>query len=109
MPSARLFIRGLHVALPIELLASLEVIVSELVTNAVLHAATPFEVAVVAGPPMRVTVTDGDSLHPPILRPPTLSQTSGWGLQLVDCCSHRWGWECQPGGKAVWAEIGGAD
>ena len=77
VPSARLFVRGLHFEVPMELLATVELIVSELVSNAVLHAATPFELAVVPGPPIRVTVTDGDHGHPPVLRRPALGATSG--------------------------------
>lgn len=82
--------------------------VSELVTNAVLHAEVgpeqqlELDVTIDAGL-LRVTVTDmGASFPAP---EPSLGDESGWGLFIVDRLSDRWGVEHE-GGTRVWFEIG---
>ena len=58
---------------------------SELVTNAVRHAATPFEITVdVEDGGVRVAVIDGDVEHAPRVRHPGPEDTNGRGLLLVD-------------------------
>jgi len=101
---ARLFARGLHDDLPEAVRARLELVVSELATNAVVHTDSRFEVAVLAGPPIRVEVTDA-SVEPPVLEPATVDFTSGRGLRLVAACADDWGYDLVPGGKVVWAEL----
>ena len=101
---ARLFTRGLHVHLPEMLRACLELVVSELAANAVLHAGTPFVVAVSVGPPLRVEVVDG-SPEPPVRQDSAVDAPSGRGLRLVEACSETWGYEVLPDGKVVWAEL----
>jgi anti-sigma regulatory factor (Ser/Thr protein kinase) len=81
-------------------------LVSELATNAVLHAGTEFAIEVRrSGDQVRVSVSD---LSPtaPTLRPYQREATSGRGLQLVAAISKRWGFSAHLGGKAVWFEIG---
>ena len=81
-------------------------LVSELVTNAVLHART--EITLSLEPcrdGLRVAVTDGSSVLPR-WSPHLATATSGRGLLLVERLSTRWGAEpLQGGGKVVWAEI----
>jgi two-component sensor histidine kinase len=79
-------------------------LVSELVTNAVKHAATPFDVTVsVEGAQVTVAVVDHDRTHPPMMRSPTPEDTSGRGLRIVDELSTSWGSESLAGdGKRVW-------
>jgi two-component sensor histidine kinase len=79
-------------------------LVSELVTNAVKHAATPFDVTVsVAGPEVTVAVVDHDRRHPPRLRDPAPDDTSGRGLRIVQELATSWGTEALSGdGKRVW-------
>jgi hypothetical protein len=86
--------------------------VSELVTNAVLHAGTPLTVQIrQLGAGLRVEVHDGDP-HLPIVdaaRPEELLQNrsmTGRGLALVAATCDRWGCEPLPAGKVVWAELG---
>lgn len=80
-------------------------VTSELATNAVLHGGglTSVEVTRI-GDGVRVTVTDRSPL-PPIL--PAVSETAmtGRGLRLVSAIAARWGYEPQPRGKAVWADL----
>jgi anti-sigma regulatory factor (Ser/Thr protein kinase) len=101
---ARLFARGLHDDLPETVRARLELVVSELATNAIVHAESRFEVAVIPGPPIRVEVTDA-SLQPPVMEPATVDFTSGRGLRLVAACADEWGYELLPDGKVVWARL----
>jgi anti-sigma regulatory factor (Ser/Thr protein kinase) len=76
---------------------------SELVTNAVRHAATPFEISVVVEDGgVRVAVTDGDRDHPPEVQHPRPDDTNGRGLLLVDRLSAVWGSDLTRGGKSVW-------
>ncbi len=79
-------------------------LVSELATNAVRHAGTPFEVTVdVRETGVRVAVIDGDLVNLPRLRRPGTQETSGRGLLIVDELAERWGTEEMDGGsKAVW-------
>ncbi len=79
-------------------------LVSELVTNAVRHAATPFEIVVdVQDPAVRVAVIDDDVAHPPQVRQPRPDDTNGRGLLIVDQLSAGWGSnEVDDRSKAVW-------
>ena len=83
-------------------------LVSELVSNAVLHAQSPVEVsAVTVGGTLRVEVHDHSSVLPR-LHDHSIDATSGRGLQMVDRLADRWGTESAgPGlGKVVWFELG---
>jgi anti-sigma regulatory factor (Ser/Thr protein kinase) len=79
-------------------------LVSELVTNAVRHAATPFEITVeVDRDSVRVVVIDEDVDHPPRVRHPGPDDTNGRGLLIVDELAEGWGSdEVGTGTKAVW-------
>jgi anti-sigma regulatory factor (Ser/Thr protein kinase) len=81
------------------------VVVSELATNAVLHAGSSFSlsvtlehsllrIAVHDARPLSITVRDGG-----------LSPQPTHGLGLVEALSLRWGAEGTAQGKAVWAEL----
>lgn len=77
---------------------------SELVTNAVRHAATPFDLTVtVDGRDVEVAVVDHDKTHPPRMCDPGPDDTHGRGLRIVDELSASWGSEAMPGdAKRVW-------
>ncbi len=81
---------------------------SELVTNAIVHAATPLELhAQSLGCGVRVEVHDGVN-RPPVLEPQSDSNTSsehGRGLFLVAALADRWGWDGYASGKSVWFEL----
>lgn len=82
--------------------------VSELVTNAILHAEPPIVVRL-GGTPVhpRVEVHDS-SVQPPSMRDMTdearLLATIGRGLSIVAMHSRSWGAEMSPSGKIVWFE-----
>lgn len=90
--------------------AAIEVMVSELATNAIQHANTAFEVRVaLAGPVLHVEVSDSGRARPKARpMPPPGTLRGGRGLSLVNHLSDRWGIRPVPGGrgKAVWFEIG---
>jgi anti-sigma regulatory factor (Ser/Thr protein kinase) len=77
-------------------------VASELATNAILHAATPYRVSMHTNDVIRIEVSD-ESPEPPALAP---SPDRGWGLQLVDKLSAVWGASPFNGyWKVVWAEV----
>lgn len=104
-------------------------IVSELVTNAVLHARTPIDVGVlVEGASVHIEVRDGSDrpVLPPAPAPPPVPvtdlfdepipddldslinalATTGRGMELVTKLAARWGVTAHVVGKTVWAEVG---
>ena len=80
-----------------------ELIVSELVTNAVKHARGPIEVRLLRGRSLVCEVSDS-SFAVPSLRDPGEGTDGGRGLHLVNWLAYRWGSRPAPGGKVVWAE-----
>jgi hypothetical protein len=90
-----------------------ELVVSELVTNALRHGLLsarwmrdehPIRLTLLRRDPyLMCTVTDPESVGP-VLIEPCASAESGRGLQVVESCSAAWGWEPIDGeGKIVWA------
>ena len=80
-------------------------LVSEIVTNAVLHARTEVRVSIEQGDDtIRVEIAD-ESVSGPTVRHFTRQATTGRGLQLVDELADRWGSEPRNGGKVVWFEL----
>ncbi len=81
--------------------------VSELVTNAVLHAHTEVELTVGTGPAcVRIEVRDDNPALPVVGNHPDLTAESGRGLLLVSTLADDWGVESTGDGKAVWFELG---
>lgn len=88
-----------------ELGESAELAVSEVVTNALVHAGTPVEVAVsVHDAGLRVEVSDG-SPHLPSPRRYTALAGTGRGLRMLESLVDQWGVEPRDGGKTVWFEL----
>lgn len=82
-----------------------KLLVSELVTNSIVHAHSNVEVSVaVASDLVRVAVFDS-SLEPPVRRAEGSAATSGRGLLMLDALSSAWGIDFTSGGKSVWFEI----
>lgn len=83
----------------------LATVVSEIVTNAILHARTPFIVSVSPNrTAIRVEVTDGSASFPARRKYDT-TDPSGRGLAIVDAMADRWGVASAPNGKTVWFEL----
>lgn len=82
-----------------------ELLVSELVTNAILHARSPLNVSVeTRGELVRVAVAD-DSPRSPQRRRHSLDSGTGRGLLLVERMAERWGVDVGSAGKVVWFEL----
>jgi anti-sigma regulatory factor (Ser/Thr protein kinase) len=88
-----------------------EIIMSELVTNAVQHACangthTIGVTLTQAGSPAAVTVAVSDSSpHGPIMGDTLANGEQGRGLQIVEALSAHWGWRQEDSGKAVFAVL----
>lgn len=86
-----------------------KLLVTELVTNAILHARTEITVRLALeddGP--RILVSDR-SPRMPSPRSYSSDATTGRGLALVERLSSDWGIEAHEGGKTVWAKLGTID
>ncbi len=80
-------------------------LVTELVTNALLHARSGPEVtARLDGGRLRVEVTD-DSPTPPVRHRRSPRTGTGLGMILVDELASAWGAEPAGTGKVVWFEL----
>ena len=85
-------------------------LVSEVVTNALLHGAAPRTLQVDVRPDtIRVEVADGSPVLPRV-HGFASTATTGRGLRLLDSLASRWGADPDPrDGKVVWFEVGPAD
>jgi two-component sensor histidine kinase len=94
---------------------TLVLVVSELVTNAVVHTGCPAVLRLsmpvpdavsgdTASVPVRVEVADA-SRTAPAPRHAGGEATNGRGLELVELLCDRWGWYPDGSGKRVWCEI----
>ncbi|MGW6021506.1 ATP-binding protein [Streptomyces sp. NPDC055099] len=101
---------------------TLILLISELVTNAVVHTGCPAVLrmrlpdvpdvpdeaaeagAGTAAGTVRVEVADA-SARPPKQRHADGDATNGRGLELVDGLADRWGWQAEGAGKSIWCEV----
>ncbi|MEU2282056.1 ATP-binding protein [Streptomyces sp. NPDC013178] len=92
---------------------TLILLVSELVTNAVVHTGGPAVLRLslpggtageAAEAPVRLEVTDS-STRAPVPRCLDDDATGGRGLALVDGLADRWGWTVEGPGKRIWCEL----
>ena len=102
---ARDFIRGSSAFLTRSSRDSAVLMVSELITNAVLHGRPPIVLTVErvrAG--VEVSVADD---HPdgPMLRSPARTALTGRGMLVVDALATSWGVRRRPIGKSVWIRV----
>ncbi len=88
-----------------ELVAPASVVASELVTNAVKHAGTPFELTFAHTPRyLHVSVRDDDP-RPAVRQNGPLLALGGRGLQIVEQSTLTWGSTPAQYGKVVWATL----
>jgi GAF domain-containing protein/anti-sigma regulatory factor (Ser/Thr protein kinase) len=86
---------------------SAELVVSELVTNAIMHTPSRLRLRMRRLPGGRVWIgVQDESDRLPTQRPPSDDDLGGRGLMIVELLSDRWGvTPSTPGGKTVWAEL----
>lgn len=86
-----------------ELAFTTELVVSELVTNALRHATGPIRLRLIKNRTLICEVFDGRATAPH-LRHPRTTDEGGRGLLLLSEFTQRWGTRFLPEGKAIWAE-----
>ncbi|SCF75551.1 Anti-sigma regulatory factor (Ser/Thr protein kinase) [Streptomyces sp. Ncost-T10-10d] len=86
-----------------ELQMTTELIVSELVTNALRHATGPIRLRLLRQSVLICEVSDASSTSPR-LRHARTTDEGGRGLFLVAQLTHRWGTRYTPEGKIIWTE-----
>ncbi|HEX7095879.1 MAG TPA: response regulator [Acidimicrobiales bacterium] len=102
---ARRFVRELLSDAGEELVATVELLVSELATNAVIHAASAPHISVrVSERRVRVEVYDDDPMLP-TAREPAPDAPGGRGLVLLGALASRWDIRVEGSGKTVWFEL----
>jgi anti-sigma regulatory factor (Ser/Thr protein kinase) len=91
-----------------DIVTTAQLLISELVTNAVLHGRPPVVAELEVGPTsLRVAVID-QGHDAPGLHEPTASDDHGRGLQIVRQLADDWGVEWRMQGKSVWFRLGTA-
>jgi len=105
IPDARRFVAACLTGQSQDAVEVASLLVTELATNAVVHAHGTFEVQVAVGDAsIRVAVHDHDP-RPPEHMAPEPGRIGGWGIHLVDRLATEWGVDPNGGGKCVWFEI----
>ncbi|RBM17834.1 SpoIIE family protein phosphatase/ATP-binding protein [Streptomyces sp. PT12] len=80
-----------------------ELILSEMITNALVHGSAPIRVRLLRDRTLICEVSDGSSTSPH-LRNATATDEGGRGLFLVAQYADRWGTRYTAEGKVIWAE-----
>ncbi|MER6348108.1 SpoIIE family protein phosphatase [Streptomyces sp. NPDC001595] len=86
-----------------ELVFTTELVLSELVTNAIRYGGAPIRVRVLRDRSLICEVFDSSSTAPH-LRYAAMTDEGGRGLFLVAQLAERWGTRYLPSGKVIWAE-----
>jgi anti-sigma regulatory factor (Ser/Thr protein kinase) len=89
-----------------EAFPDVELLTSELVTNAIRHAEGDVELSIDHSQRdcLRIEVRDL-SERLPVMRPLETAREGGWGLHIVGRIATRWGLEQRTGEKTIWCEI----
>ncbi|MGW9496103.1 ATP-binding protein [Streptomyces prasinus] len=101
---------GSGIAADEPLAETLILLVSELVTNAVVHTGCPAVLrlslpgAAAGEATVRLEVADRSD-RAPVPRCADGDATGGRGLALVDGLADRWGWSTDEAGKRIWCEL----
>jgi serine phosphatase RsbU (regulator of sigma subunit)/anti-sigma regulatory factor (Ser/Thr protein kinase) len=80
-----------------------ELVVSELITNAIRYARSPIQLRIIRDRTLICEVSDGSSTAPH-LRQARAFDEGGRGLFLVSQLTQRWGSRQTPQGKTIWTE-----
>jgi anti-sigma regulatory factor (Ser/Thr protein kinase) len=80
-----------------------ELVVSELVTNAIRHGAPPIQLRLIRDDMLACEVTDASSTAPHLRRSRTLDE-DGRGLLLVCELTQSWGTRQTTSGKTIWCQ-----
>ncbi|WP_406003485.1 SpoIIE family protein phosphatase [Streptomyces sp. NBC_00829] len=83
---------------------AVELVLSELITNAIRYGSEPITVRLLRDRALTCEVSDGSSTSPHLRHAATMDE-GGRGLFLVAQMSDRWGARYTPQGKVIWAEL----
>lgn len=102
---ARRLVGDLTAWCPADVRTTVALLTSELASNAVIHARTPFTMsASIDASVIRVAISDSGGGRPE-LRPGGPTPAGGWGLTMVDGASSRWGVDNDGRCTSVWFEL----
>jgi len=102
VPRARDFIADALRAVDGQVLNRAVLITSELATNAIRHAHSPFRVSVaLSGEEVKVAVTDSSGAVP-VPQQPSRTDAHGRGLMILRSLADRWGIDTEPSTTTVW-------
>jgi anti-sigma regulatory factor (Ser/Thr protein kinase) len=107
VPKARKFAAEVLQGFPTEFVETVQLMVSELATNSLVHGGTGFSLEIECrDEEVRVEVTDGGPGNPE-MRSPAPTTPHGRGIQMVDVLSDHWGILRAQGetGKTVWFSL----
>ncbi|MEV7503665.1 SpoIIE family protein phosphatase [Streptomyces sp. NPDC093018] len=82
----------------------MELVLSELVTNAIRYGSEPIRLRLIRDRALICEVADGSNTSPH-LRYAATTDEGGRGLFLVQQMTERWGTRYSPQGKVIWAEM----
>nr|WP_240940226.1 ATP-binding protein [Planosporangium flavigriseum] len=83
-----------------------ELVVTELISNAILHAKTEIELTVALREPfLHISVADGSGAPPRLMSADSVETVGGRGLILVEALATKWGYLPTRDGKVVWAML----
>jgi anti-sigma regulatory factor (Ser/Thr protein kinase) len=88
-----------------DLMSDAALVASELATNAILHASSPFRVSVDRSVGVICIAIQDSTSDPAEQQDATHHDGSGRGMIIVEALSRRWGSDSLPTGKVVWAEL----
>jgi anti-sigma regulatory factor (Ser/Thr protein kinase) len=93
---------------PAPVLDDVKLMVSELVTNGIVHGSTepdePVMLDLLVNGSIRCRVMDHGEGFATRARNADPSPSGGWGLQVVEQLADRWGLQCSPKRTEVWFE-----
>jgi anti-sigma regulatory factor (Ser/Thr protein kinase) len=87
-----------------EIIETALLLVSELATNAIVHATSTIRIRVQVGEEIRVEVRDAND-DAPVVGELGPEQESGRGLAIVATLADQWDWAPRDSGKVVWFEL----
>jgi anti-sigma regulatory factor (Ser/Thr protein kinase) len=87
-----------------EITFTTELLVSELVTNAIRHAQPPIQLRMILDGSLTCEVSDGSNTAPHLRRAGRYDE-GGRGLMLVSQLAERWGTRHTKTGKTIWAQL----
>jgi PAS domain S-box-containing protein len=83
---------------------TIELVVSELVTNAIRYGEPPIQLRLIRGTTVICEVSDSSGSTPHMRRARTFDE-GGRGLMIVAQLAKGWGTRPHPGGKTLWADV----